>query len=76
MMRAGHDFIVKIGIQEAFQAGQAVGAAVGGERGVHKIAPVVIDGGKIAEDFAGVPDNVTAKIVCDNAVKLYGLDLN
>jgi predicted TIM-barrel fold metal-dependent hydrolase len=30
----------------------------------------------IAQDFAGIPDGVTTKIVCDNAVKLYGLELN
>ena len=30
----------------------------------------------IEQDFAGVPDNVTAKIVYDNAVKLYQLELN
>ena len=30
----------------------------------------------IEQDFAGVPDHVTAKIVYDNAVKLYELDLN
>jgi predicted TIM-barrel fold metal-dependent hydrolase len=30
----------------------------------------------IATDFAGVPERVTSKIVFDNAVKLYGLDLN
>jgi predicted TIM-barrel fold metal-dependent hydrolase len=30
----------------------------------------------IEQDFAGVPDNVTTKIVCDNAVRLYHLDLN
>ncbi|MGH7934793.1 MAG: amidohydrolase family protein [Candidatus Binataceae bacterium] len=30
----------------------------------------------IEKDFAGVPENVTQKIVCDNAVKLYNMDLN
>ena len=30
----------------------------------------------IEEDFAGVPQRVTQKIVFDNAVKLYGLHLN
>ncbi len=53
MVRAGHDFVVKVGIQEAFEARQAIRTAVRGQRGVHKIAPVVIDGGKIAENFAG-----------------------
>ncbi|HEV3110313.1 MAG TPA: amidohydrolase family protein [Candidatus Binataceae bacterium] len=30
----------------------------------------------IEQDFAGVPNNITDKIVYDNAVKLYQLDLN
>jgi predicted TIM-barrel fold metal-dependent hydrolase len=30
----------------------------------------------IEQDFAGVPDDVTRKIVCDNAVKLYQIELN
>lgn len=30
----------------------------------------------IAKDFTGVPDEVTRKIVFDNAVKLYRMDLN
>jgi predicted TIM-barrel fold metal-dependent hydrolase len=30
----------------------------------------------IAKDFAGVPEEVTKKIVFDNAVKLYRMDLN
>jgi predicted TIM-barrel fold metal-dependent hydrolase len=30
----------------------------------------------IAKDFAGVPEDVTRKIVFDNAVKLYRMDLN
>jgi predicted TIM-barrel fold metal-dependent hydrolase len=30
----------------------------------------------IKEDFRGVPEDVTRKIVCDNAVKLYNIDLN
>jgi predicted TIM-barrel fold metal-dependent hydrolase len=30
----------------------------------------------IEQDFAGVPEGVTNKIVCDNAVELYGLELN
>jgi len=30
----------------------------------------------IEQDFAGVPDHVTDKIVCHNAVKPYKLDSN
>ncbi len=30
----------------------------------------------IEQDFQGVPENVKRKIVCDNAVKLYQIDLN
>jgi predicted TIM-barrel fold metal-dependent hydrolase len=30
----------------------------------------------IEQDFAGIPEKVTSKIVCDNAVKLYQLELN
>lgn len=30
----------------------------------------------IKKDFAGVPENVTQKIICDNAAELYHIDLN
>jgi predicted TIM-barrel fold metal-dependent hydrolase len=30
----------------------------------------------IKADFAGVPEEVTRKIVCDNAARLYGINLN
>ncbi len=30
----------------------------------------------IRRDFAGVPEEVTRKIVCDNAAKLYGIEVN
>ena len=30
----------------------------------------------IKEEFAGVPEDVTRKIVCDNAVTLYGINMN
>jgi predicted TIM-barrel fold metal-dependent hydrolase len=30
----------------------------------------------IKTDFAGVPEDVTRKIVYENAAKLYGIDLN
>jgi uncharacterized protein len=30
----------------------------------------------IDQDFEGVPPEVTQKIICDNAVKLYKIDLN
>ena len=30
----------------------------------------------IARNFAGVPEEVTRKITCDNAAKLYGIKLN
>jgi len=30
----------------------------------------------IKQDFNGVPEDVTRKIVCDNAAKLYQIDLN
>jgi len=30
----------------------------------------------IKQDFEGVPEGVTRKIVCDNAAKLYGIELN
>jgi predicted TIM-barrel fold metal-dependent hydrolase len=30
----------------------------------------------IKQDFEGVPEEVTRKIVCDNAAKLYGIELN
>jgi hypothetical protein len=30
----------------------------------------------IAKDFSGVPEDVTRKIVFENAVKLYRMDLN
>ena len=63
MVRAGHDLVVKVGIQEAFEARQAIRAAVRGQRGVHKIAPVVIDDGKIAEDFAGGEQEAGAQFV-------------
>jgi uncharacterized protein len=29
----------------------------------------------IERDFSGIPESVTRKIVCDNAAKLYGIDL-
>ena len=66
MMRAGHKFVVKVGIQEAFEARQAIRAAVRGQRDVHKIAPVVIDNGKIAEDFAGGEHEAGAQFVRAN----------
>jgi predicted TIM-barrel fold metal-dependent hydrolase len=30
----------------------------------------------IEQDFQGVPSDVTRKIICDNAAKLYQIDLN
>ncbi len=30
----------------------------------------------IKQDFNGVPEDVMRKIVCDNAAKLYQIDLN
>lgn len=30
----------------------------------------------IAQDFEGVPEDVTRKIICDNAAKLYNINLN
>jgi predicted TIM-barrel fold metal-dependent hydrolase len=30
----------------------------------------------IKQDFNGVPEEVTRKIVCDHAAKLYQIDLN
>ena len=30
----------------------------------------------IAKDFEGIPDDVTRKMTCDNAAKLYRMDLN
>ena len=30
----------------------------------------------IAKDFEGIPDDVTRKMTCDNAAKLYGIDLH
>jgi len=63
MMRAGHDFVVKVGIQEAFEARQAIRAAVRGQRGVHKIAPIVIDGRQITEDLAGGQHEAAAQFV-------------
>src|SRR5260370_27477136 len=53
MMRAGQDLVVEERIQKALEARQAIRAAVRGQRAVLKIAPIAIDNGKIAEDFAG-----------------------
>ena len=30
----------------------------------------------IKQDFEGVPEDITRKIICDNAVKLYNIDIN
>jgi hypothetical protein len=30
----------------------------------------------IKQEFEGVPEDVTRKIVCDNAAKLYNIELN
>src|SRR5258708_15899796 len=63
MMRTRHNLVMEMRVQKAFEARQAIRAAVQGERGVHKIAPVVIDDGKIAEDFAGGENKAGAKFV-------------
>ena len=52
MMRAGHDLVMKMGIQEAFEASNLVGAAAGSESGIHKAAPIVIHDGQVAQDLA------------------------
>jgi len=52
MMRAGQNLVVKMGIQEAFEAGGLVGASVGSECGIHKAAPIVIHHGKVAQNLA------------------------
>ena len=73
MMRAGQDLVVKERIQKAFEARQAICAAVRGERGVHKIAPIAIDDGKIAEDFAGRQHETGAQFVrADLETKIPG----
>ena len=66
MVRARHDLVVKVGIQEAFEARQPIRATVRRQRGVYKIAPVVIDGGKIAQDFAGGEHEAGAQLVGAN----------
>ena len=30
----------------------------------------------IKQDFEGVPEDITRKIVCENAAKLYNIELN
>src|SRR5437773_1872831 len=52
MMRTGHDLVVKIGIQEAFEASNLVGAAAGSEGGIHKSAPIVVHHGKVTQNLA------------------------
>src|SRR5213594_1642287 len=52
MMRAGHDLVMKMGIQEAFEASNLVGAAAGSEGGIHKAAPIVIHHGKVAQNLS------------------------
>src|SRR5260370_2307867 len=63
MMRTRHNLVMEMRIQEAFEARQAIRAAVRGERGVHKIAPVVINDRKITEDFAGREHKAGAQFV-------------
>src|SRR5260370_17682433 len=63
MMGTRHNLVMEMRIQEAFEARQAIRAAVRGERGVHKIAPVVINDRKITEDFAGREHKAGAQFV-------------
>ena len=63
MMRAGHDLVVKVGIQEAFEARQAIRAAAGRKRGVHKAAPIVVHDGQVAQNFTRGQDKGGAKLI-------------
>src|SRR5258708_30320802 len=73
MMRAGQDLVVEERIQEALEARPAIRAAVRGQRGIHKIAPIAIDNGKIAEDFAGRQHETGAQFVrADLETKIPG----
>jgi len=63
MMRARHELVVKVGIQEAFKPGSAVGAAIGSEGGVDEAAPIVVHHGKVAQDFTGRESQGGAKLV-------------
>lgn len=63
MMRARHDLVMKMRIQEAFQAGGAIGPAAFGKSGIGEVAPVSVDDGKIAQDFAGWKGEGGAKFI-------------
>src|SRR5690242_10593325 len=51
MMRTRHDLVMKLGIQETFEARGAIRSATGTKSGVRKIKPIAVDDGKISQDF-------------------------
>src|SRR6266568_5557388 len=62
MVRARHNFVMKLRTQEAFQPAEAICAALRGERTIHKIEPVAVHDGKIPQDLAGAKHERCAKL--------------